>query len=226
MDRHDTASAFGEQLAEIASTLKDTRRQLRRARNTQQRSGHSQPSEWVLDARASNTALIIFTRAGFETAPAADFLSDLGGRKNWSPQTPQELDDLLCQIFLAETDSDASGLLALVDDANPADPVALRQATRFLEEWRLYQWTHRLNVDKGVSPSTRSLLHRVASTRLASGHPSPHGLGTVANSRSRMWATRFRRRWGGRYGHIRECDHLPRDELLTKASRVAQHTCR
>ena len=99
----------------------------------------------------------------------------------------------------------------------PTDSSAMRAAAKLSEEWKLVDWARRQNADKGVAPCTDHVLQRLADNRLAAGHAFPQERGTVADGAARMWATRFRRRWGGRFGSIAAKEDVSVDEMMSKA---------
>ena len=82
-------------------------------------------------------------------------------------------------------------------------------------------WARGLNTDKGVAPNTDAVLRRLETRRMAlpeTGRAPDRG--TIAEARARMWASRWRRRWGGRHGRIRARDDVPLREMRSKVSNV------
>ena len=89
-------------------------------------------------------------------------------------------------------------------------------ASQMVEEWSLFTWCRRQRETCGATPSTDALLVELERHGAMAGHPDPSGRGSVAEGRTRMWATRWRRRWGGRYGSLRDTDCIPLAELQQK----------
>jgi hypothetical protein len=199
-----------QQRAGVKAALAANRRQLKQARAA----ATARAREWELGAGLQHTVLIVYVLAGHDTEPAVHFLATAGRVRQWPQKTAHALQTLVEDLFLA---ADVDELAALTDTNSSSDIAAMHSAAQCLEEWRLYKWSVVQNTEKGVAPSTRTSLQRLADTRSASGHADPHARGTVAQSRARMFMTRFRRRWGGRYGAIRECDDAPIAELVEKA---------
>lgn len=208
-----------QQRAELKASLAETDRRLKTAHGAQQRAEQARVRAWEPPPHVRRTALIVYVLADYATEPAAQFLSRQGRMRGWPDKTAEGLAALVENLFEQAHVDDASGLVALTDAENSSDPSAFEAAAPYLEEWRLFAWSRRLNVEKGVAPSTSSLLQQAVANRLVRGHASPQALGTVAESRARMWATRFRRRWGGRFGVIPECEGVSTAELLSKAFR-------
>ena len=209
--------AAEQRLAELRAALAQTGRQLKKARADQQRAQLALAREWQVSPGERRTAVIIYVLADYAAEPAAKFLAGQGRIHRWPDKPERDLCALVESLFVEAHAADAGGLIALTDVENPSDPTAMATATGYVEEWRLYIWAKDLNVSKGVAPSTSSVLERVVATRLANGHAAPYAIGTAAQGASRMWATRFRRRWGGRFGAIREHENVPLDELAAKA---------
>ena len=196
-----------QQRAGVKAALAANRRQLKQARAA----AAARTREWELAAALQHTLIVC---AGHDTEPAVHFLATAGRVRQWPQKTAHALQTLVEDLFLA---ADVDELAALTDTDNSSDMAAMHSAAQCLEEWRFYKRPVSKNTEKGVAPSTRTSLQRLADSRSASGHADPHARGTVAQSRARMFMTRFRRRWGGRYGAIRECDDAPIAELVEKA---------
>jgi hypothetical protein len=203
--------------AEVDAALAETRRSLKRARGARDSAVRASARAWQLPPRLRDTTLIIYDGAGYDAEPAVRFLAREGRRRGWPPKSEGDLQDLVESVFLAAHARGAPQLAVLVTAADPPNVPATRAAQSWLEEWRVFAWSRTQNIERGVAPPTTELLQRLAAERLAAGHASPYARGTVSSAKARMWATRFRRRWGGHFGAIRECEHHTPEELLAKA---------
>ena len=77
---------------------------------------------------------------------------------------------------------------------------------------------------QGVAPSTASILEKAQ----AAGHVLPKTVfARTRNGRpgstARMWASRFRKRWGAAIGKVKQNEHIPLDVLRAKVGVVISH---
>ena len=101
----------------------------------------------------------------------------------------------------------------------PRDPVALAAAVKHLEEWRLAQWVAEQNRTAGVAPATSAVLGRLADQRGRLPVPlrPPAHRHVAGSAAARLWASRWRRRFGGRLAMLRPRDQLPLGAMREKA---------
>ena len=94
----------------------------------------------------------------------------------------------------------------------------MKAALKMVSEWRLVVWARNLNEQHALAPSTEAVLQRYEDLRerMPDAVRVPYR-GTVAEASARMWATKFRRRWKGRFGGMRVREEVPVAELKTKA---------
>ncbi len=113
---------------------------------------------------------------------------------------------------------DVDELALLTDMHAPSDTAAMKAALIYVEQLQLARWTARLNAEQGVAPSTESVLQRFEERRcqIPLG-VRPPCVGTGAETKARMWASAWRRRWGGKHGRIRVRENVPAAELHSKA---------
>ena len=197
---------------DLAAAVAQARRDLRRARAA----AKARASVWQMSEMQQRAALIVFSSTGYEMEPSVHYLERVGRRRGWPEAAEGALRAVVEEWFLAVRVDD---LAAMTDAVAPSDPAAMRDAAPVIEEWRLASWVRLQNVEKGVAPNTAVLFLKVASCRLVHGQPEPQSRGTSANSASRKWASRFRLRWGGRYGALPVGEDLPLEEMLAKARR-------
>ena len=101
----------------------------------------------------------------------------------------------------------ADKLLALLRPVGPAARSRLAAARRFVAERALAAWVRHQNVDKGFAPLTRQL-HVAMDTAYGEQQPlddlqDPPVATARGDGAARMWAWRWRRRWGARLGKVR-----------------------
>ena len=81
------------------------------------------------------------------------------------------------------------------------------------------EWAATLNVAEGNAPRTAAVLKRCDAYRATcTGSALPPRRGTIASGAARMWAARWRLRWGGVYGRLRARDEPPLDEMRQKVA--------
>ena len=166
-----------------------------------------------------HAVLIIYGLAEYNAAPAVKFLASSGRKRHWPAKSEEELAALVEDLFL-QTDPD--DFAALVDSGAPSDPGAMQVAVGVVQEWRLAAWTQCLNYTKGVAPRTEALLRQFEKSRL--GLPEavrPAYRGAVEHPPARVWAARWRRRWGGFYGQLRVREAISVEEMRNKVCRAS-----
>ena len=180
---------------------------------------------WRVDGWLLNAVVIAYT-AEWEVEPAAQLLTMAARRRQWPPKSEAELARLVEDVFSMYWDASKADFPALIDADAPADAKAMRAANAALDEWRVVRWALRQNIEKGVAPSTQSMLDEFALSRALHGHSNPHAAGSVVEPRARMFISRVRRRWGGRYGSMPAVEELSAQEMQDKASAPERHAWR
>ena len=204
-------------LAEVTSNLAAAKKELKAAQRKEQKAQMRRNTSWCLTAesRLGKTVLILYDLAGFDDCAAVDFLAAAAQRRHWDPKPAAELRILVSDLFLAV---DADQYAGLCDVDRPLDGDAMRDALTYWEEWSLTAWVKDANVRKGVAPSTDVILQRLEERRLRLPEAvRPPARGSVGEARSRMWASRWRRKGGGRCGAIRARDDVSVQEMRDKA---------
>ena len=211
----------------LANELRQVRSQCgserKRARRVQQAAARA----WKLSTELLHPTLIMYFLCDCVATPAVAFLRRSGRQRHWPPRDDQMLRRLVEDAFI-EVDMDS--LVQLTDVDDPLDSVAMNVALRYIQEWKIVQWGCALNSHHGVAPSTASIVRQAAN--VGTTFPSAT-FGATRTGRpdrcARMWATRFRRRWGARLGKIRVREHMPADQMQTKAplfiSFTSRHAC-
>ena len=120
---------------------------------------------------------------------------------------------MIQDLFLKADDDE---IAELTDVNDPKDEAALRDAVRCVEEWKAYVWTKTLNSEKGVAPSTASVLQKIAESSSQMPPAVRPDFGAVSQSRGRAWARRWRRNWHGRHSKIRIREVVPVEEMRAK----------
>jgi len=91
-------------------------------------------------------------------------------------------------------------------------------ATRYVSEQELFEWCERVNITRGIAPSTFALIQHA---RLKSGMPRSVSEGIVGGNvraAARVWALTWRTRWGARLGVLRQSEELSEENARGKVS--------
>ena len=224
----DRGAALRAQLAAVSRDLSAVRQQARSERRRQGREDKRNERAWRLSEWQRHVLLIIYTLAGYNAPPASKFLASEALRRKWPPKSDEELQVIVEDAFLEVPEAKLADLCYLPE---PLDPAAAKEAVRWAEEWRLAKWIEGFN-DRGAAPPTGSVLERLEQQRRAlpeGVRPNPRG--TVAETRARMYALRFRNRWGARHQRIRPREDMEPAEMRQKVGRgspteKAQSCCR
>ena len=206
-----TLRALEEARQTVDSAMTETRAELKRAR----RRAAADARVWVLSPRMRRTSLAIYMLAGYSTEPAVKYLEACGRERHWPVRTAAELSTVVEDLFLQ---ADADEVAALADASSPSDPTLLAVALRYVEEWRVVSWAARLNSDRGVAPSTDSVVQRAEEGRMRlpeAARPMP--VGPCGEPRAKRWVARLRARWGGRYASTPVGEHVEPEEARAKA---------
>ena len=209
------AASLGElrrELGVVCASIVTVRAKRKAAEAAERRRRLAVAGAWRLTGVERRTALAIYTLSSFDADAAAEYLDRRGVRHSWPQRTKTELREVVETIFL---DATMDEILEVVDK----DTVSGRAAEQFVEERRLYMWCKERNEVCGAAPSTDDVLVERERLRAAGTNVGAVGLGSVADARARMWATRWRRRWGGRFSQIREADCVSAEEIHRKARR-------
>ena len=215
------ASTAKEALAAARKKLKAAQRQQKDAlkkMNTQWRlapeSEEGETRSLQALPRFAKVALILFDLAGHAGAAAA-FLAREAARRKWAPRSEAEVRELVDKLFLRV---DLAEYTDVCDMGASSDERAMRVAVRFWEEWSLVAWAKDANKRLGVAPSTEAVLDRAEQLRLRLPEGArPASKGSVAEAKARMWAQRWRDKWGAHYGRLRARDDMPVEEKRAKA---------
>ena len=170
---------------------------------------------WVLTEWLAHVVLLIYGLAGYTAEPAVLYLAHAARKRKWPEKQDDEVTRIVEDTFMSV---DVHVFAHLLDASDPADLSALKEATKYVEQWRLFSWAREQNVAHGIAPTTASVLVRYAALRLALPEAvRPAAAGDVTQSVAREWARRWRLRFGGRFGRLRVREDLTDEEAQEKA---------
>ena len=210
--------ALQERKRKLAAVLAENMREARQLKQRAKDGERGKAKAWKLSSFLQNAVLIIYTLTGCATEPVVTFLANNAKMRHWPEKSEEELISMLDELSHAV---DVAQLAALTDLAAPTDEAAMKAALVYVEQWRLADWTRGLNAGPGVAPSTQSVLMHLEQQRgqlPEAVRPKP--LGTTSDASARVWATAWRRRWGGKHGRIQIRDDVPQAELVRKVLRI------
>ena len=212
-----TMSASGGRAAKRAldQAVSQTRAALRKARRTVAAADAATRRQWVLVGDVFNAVVLMCWQAGGDTAPAVKYLQGVARQRGWPKSDDAAIAALVTECVVG---ADMDCLLELTDESTPVGASAARVAARYVQEWALYTWACQLNVGPGVAPRTKAVLAECEAHRSrCAGGAQPPPRGNVTSATARMWASRWRQRWGGGYGRLRVRDQPPLEEMRAKA---------
>lgn len=187
---------------------------------------------WQLNYQLRSVALIIYVLTSFCHQPAVVYLQNCGRVRHWPERAEDELEDILDTYFCVADVNELIGcaffvfarptfdcFVRLADVSAPLVPAFMKPALRYVGEWKLVCEGEILNLAKGVAPTTRMLVdqarHLNVSLPLSVAACGPSLFG-CPNIQGRVWAQRFRARWGVRLGKIKLVEPLSPEEMETK----------
>lgn len=173
-------------------------------------------SQWVLTPRDAEISVAVYCLSEYSAEAACLFLKRIGEKNQWPLLREEQLIALVEELFLG---ADLDALNSMLDMDRKDWGVVMVRAASHVAEYNLMRWSVRLNAE-GVAPSTNLLVEEAR--RLGCCLPS-----SVAakmswerpSASARMWATRFRRRWGGCVGKVRHAEQLDALAMHGKAHR-------
>ena len=201
------------QLASSRLTIADELKIVARALRKHQR---GRASIWALAPQACNMILAIYILSGYSTDAASKYLQNLGASRGWPAKEHGQLRRIVEDLFLA---SDSDKLASLTNTAEPSQPRLLQNAIQYVREWNVFCWAKRLNLDRGVAPSTSMLVRQAMAegVQVCASRAPIRACVRIPNW-ARKWARRWRKRWNARIGKIQAREMVPREEARTKAT--------
>jgi len=210
-----------QQRQDLNCAIAAVRSEARKAKRQAKDATKAAAKAWQLSDFLLHATLIIYVLTDYKMEPAIKFLAANGRKRHWPEKSDEECEGLVECLFL---EADLTDLVAWTDLEDPADIDAMRAALVYVQQWGLVEWARRLNSECGVAPSTESVLQRLEDKR--QGVPvrvRPSCIGSSSTVKGRMWASSWRRRWGGRHGRIRIQDDVSMPELRQKDTQKCNH---
>ena len=189
---------------------------LRVRRTTVPKTCPNNPRQWQLPGDVTKTLMLCYILSDYSLEPAVKYLGYYASRHKWSPKCHDELTVLVEHVFL---NADMSLLSDLADRASTQHDAAATLASQFVEQWRIVQWATELNTECGVAPSSESVILKWnEAVRSLGENRRPKLVGCMADGSARMWAYRWRARWGAQFGNLPTREDIGTQELLSRAT--------
>ena len=200
----------------IKRQLAAARSELRKVRRSEAAGAAKVSRQWVLDDGLFNAVVLMCFQSGGAVGPAVKYIQGVARQRDWPTRGPEEVAAFVDTCIL---NADEARLLAVTDPSSPSGAAAAQVAARYVQEWALYEWACAVNQNPhgGAAPRCRLVLAQAAAHRsrcAEGGIPPPRGL--VTSGAARMWAARWRQRWGGAHARLPVRDQPSLDVMLLK----------
>ena len=204
----------------------DMTRELKRMRNTAAKALQRRETITVLSTWTLQTATCIVILLDYDFNAGVVWLQSKS-RRGAACDPTMSTEDLRHRLENFFLQSDVHVLATWTDPQSRVARTALAAAKAFVKSYELALWVRDLNVEYGATVRTPTLIGRynseigshVSFSADAALHPVL-GLGLSGN---RMWAYRWRLKYGGKFGSLRAQDPLPLPTRRAKAERVEKH---
>ena len=175
--------------------------------------------QWVLTEHMRRVALAAYALSDYQTEPPAMYLQSCARQRHWPARERADLDRLVEDLFLR---SDLNELLAIISSTEGSDDETLIEAWKYVHEFSVVTHVREINNEFGVAPPTLLVvdLAERMKTEIADA-VRPLSLGASNSRRARRWASRLRKRWGGRYRPVPTRDPVDPSELTAKVAFIA-----
>ena len=205
-----------DRLAQLASSRLNIASELKLVMRALRKQQRENASVWALTPQACDTILAIYILSGYSMDAAGKYLQDLAASRGWPAKAQGQLRRTVEDLFLA---SDSDKLASLTNIAEPSQPRLLQNAIRYVREWKVFSWTRRLNLDRGVAPSTSMLVRKAMAEGVQPCASRAPLRPCVRIPRWALkWSRRWRKRWNARIGKIRAREMVSCEEARTKAT--------
>ena len=221
-----SASALSAKRKELRDAIAELGSEIAAAKRARRNAERVAADAWALTEHMRRVVLAAFVLAEYMPEPAVKYLVARGRERHWPERSEEDLSTFVENIFLASMEGNAEEAIALADLSEPTDQAALRDAVKYVHEWRVVIWVRDASSTAGEAPSTRSELEHAEVMRAElpeSVQPSPWG--TAADVRGRKWAQRLRARWGGRHAAVPAPAPLQPAAFQSKAALAQGHRC-
>jgi hypothetical protein len=161
--------------------------------------------------------LVLYVACSCDATFAGQFLSRERARKKYPAESLGTLERVIEDWFL-QWPNDL--IIELVEPGSDFQRRCCNAATRIRQELAVVFWVKKENELKGVAPSTQeTCIHFDHCTGENTAGRSNQSL-----NRNRLWASRWRRRWGVGFGTVRLRDAMTECEIREKVLGVTAHT--
>ena len=215
-------------LAELTAAAAAVRREVRLAQSAACRARRAE-RDGSFNARARYIAVAVSQLTAGDTALAACFLAQRGGKRSTEPAPNAEALQALVRRWQeglpAATLEEMSGRVA------PERPAWMRAAHDFVAQARTAMWVYEQNTRKGFAPPSNLVRERLARERTglrsgrsaaaaSSGHVGDAHGRVERPEAGRQRVCRWRARWRASLARVRARDRLTTEEITTKVPKT------
>ena len=168
----------------------------------------------MLRGRLLDETLLVYLETDCNADAAADLLARKARQYHWPARSSAEIATLVSDAFLS---TDLDYLAALCDLEAPSNEPALRFAVDYAQQYSLAEWAKVQNL-KGVAPPTQAVVTEWEKRRMAVPESArPPTWGACGSAATRKKASRWRERFGGRFGKLPVREDVPQESMIAKA---------
>ena len=160
-------------------------------------------------------ASLLFVVAGYHAGAAVAYVAHVLRRRGHPSRDDEDIRQHVESSFL---DCDLEVLMPILDATASTHPRRLARVWSWYTQWQLLHWVKRKNEDHGVAPQTALVLASFDHLRQeapAAFRPVCRGGPEVIGAR--VWARRWRLRWGARHANLKTSDDMTVVEKQEKA---------
>ena len=164
---------------------------------------------------ARHMASLLYVLAGYQAAPAVAYVAHVLRKKGQNCIADETLRHHVEAAFL---DCDLDVITDILNESGSSQPRELAKAWGWYTEWQLFSWVLSKNRAHGVAPMTAIVLASHDRLRMQAPvdfRPVPRGGPDMMQAR--VWAQRWRLRWGARHGNLRTVEGISVGEMRQKA---------
>ena len=164
---------------------------------------------------ARHMASLLYVLAGYEAAPAVAYVAHVLRKTGQNCVADETLRHHVEAAFL---DCDLDVIADVLNESGSSQPHELAKAWGWYTEWQLFSWVLSKNREHGVAPMTAIVLASHDRLRMQAPvdfRPVPRGGPDMMQAR--VWAQRWRLRWGARHGNLRTVEGISVDEMRQTA---------
>ena len=213
----DAVAALQARREEASADLRQVRRALRRQQDRDRKRRRVTIPATAATMTPRDTTLILSALwiVDFVFTDSLTLLEHVRGPPAWGSLDTAGRGRLVENLFL---DAGIHEVEAMVDATRMDNLLRLEELWVIHAEWQTARWVGDVNRERGVAPSSMLVYDRYSQLLLSTPEGVQHRcLRCRTTNAKRLWAVRWRRRWGAAMGKLAIGDLDPPDVLEAKA---------